>query len=615
MNKDEFFNQIASEGGTFLAGIVNIDVIDSSKLSGENLQIEATKNELRKLVEDLISELPIALLDWRGDGGVLISQGRNGFDEVVVLCDKIVNLLPFFNNSQGRYNFLRDDRIHLRIVCDSSFIEVGKSPNTLTAQTLNKVIKFERDIGIRDHVVVTERIYEGLAVDIKARLTKAAKPDKNFGDYYVLDSNQGNSIVRKNLGTSQQVRDWISAASRLKKYDEILIFTYTNESLYEYLSAPLPGMRVRVLARNWLSEAAEEEAYNSALHKLPDVQDLRRFWKKSEVIRSAAKTLVNDIHDQPFGLKVDLKFYDQHPFFKGIILRNSSTGRRIGYIGFYSWDWSRLDGGSPILGEDWSAIWLSEDGGAQTNMLDALESRFEELWTSGKTFEEITIEENKQREERSIDEAVRAVWSIDGTPFKIVVPGREQKDRIYPLVGIEDLLAVRNIEERLREFGAEVNLEIMTEEDSSKITKEWDGHLVYVCHRTIDPGYAQQLGEGGFPFEISAQKPKPKIVHLPYNTSYFSPMDEDPPRKLDMCIVAKIQRPDLNSKIFIIAGLHGMGTLAGSEYLTDLQHLSSLFEARKGEAFWTLLETEFEVPWKVLNVKNITHPDGPTKRI
>ncbi|MEX1248098.1 MAG: hypothetical protein WEA61_06405 [Anaerolineales bacterium] len=614
MDIEKFLSEQVKPGETFTAGVASIDFINATELSGTPQQIADTKTAFLELVSSLIENQPIAVLNWSGDGGLLICDGARGFDDLVVVCDKTLGFLPFFNRSLGRFTYLNDDRIHVRIVCNSAFVQNTGEAKTFTAEVVNKTAKYERNIGIRDHLVVTSNIYSGLSLDFQRRLAPSSVSDNKLGPYYVLDALESNSIVRRNEFTSEKIRDWIAAAAKLKKYDEIMIFTYTNESLYEYLSTPLPGITIRVLARNWLKEAEEENAYNHKMSQTSPASELRRLWKKADVIKRDAEILIDERRDQPYKNEFNIRFYESRPLFKGIILRNSQTKRRIGYIGHYAWDLDWQTGGSPIIGENWSAVWLSEDGGSQSNMLDAVTSRFEELWENGKSFEELDETEQQQALIAQYKENVKAVWEIDDKPFLVIVPGREKPGRLYPLVGAEDLLAMRSVERFLREHGAAFALKIMTTGDSTEISKKWDGHLIYICHRTISPEYLTELKKGGFPYDIVTKEGgKPSIVHIPYKHEYFSPMDEDSPQERDFCLVAKTRRPDKAGSLFIIAGLHGMGTLAGAQYLTNQDQLRILFEARKNLDFCTVVECEFRELWEIVKMENVTFPEGSEK--
>jgi hypothetical protein len=617
MDIETFLSKQIKPGENFTAGLASLDFIGSSGLSGTPQEIADTKKGFLELVTSLIEKHPIAILNWPGDGGLLICDGARGFDELVILCDQIIGLLPFFNRSFGRYTFLNEDRIHVRIVCNSAFVKNTGSAETFTAELVDKTAKYERNIGIRDHIVVTSEIHKGLSEDLQKRLALQPAPDKELGFYHVLDSLESLSVIKRNTGTSEQIRNWIAAAVRHKKYNEIMIFTYTNESLYEYLSTPLPGIHIRVLARNWIKEAEEENAYNLRISQSTDkaeaskTSDLLRLWKKADVIKRDAEVLIDEDHEHPYDNIFNIKFYDSKPFLKGIILRNSETKRRIGYIGHYAWDFDWQSGGSPIIGEDWSAVWLSEDGGSQSNMLDAITSRFEQTWEQAKNFSELR---ELEREKALTDEHkrnVKAVWELYGQKFLIIIPGRKQRNRIYPLVGAEDLLATRSVENFLREHSVDFELKILTKGNSNEISKNWKGNIVYICHRSISPKFFNQIKKKGFPFDLLATKgERPSIVNKDLDQQFFSPMDARPPKESDFCLVAKARRPDGEGSIFIIAGLHGMGTLAGAQYLTSEKQLEMLFQTRKNADFASVIQCEFREHWEILGIKNITFPEG-----
>jgi hypothetical protein len=56
---------------------------------GSDDEKQKTKEAIRDLLNVLIGDLPMAILDWRGDGGLIICDVRDGFQEVIVRCQKL----------------------------------------------------------------------------------------------------------------------------------------------------------------------------------------------------------------------------------------------------------------------------------------------------------------------------------------------------------------------------------------------------------------------------------------------------------------------------------------------------------------------------------------------
>jgi len=93
MNTDELLKKRFTPGKNFAGAFATIDIIRSSSLEGTAKEISDTKGALRALIDELIRDLPIARTDWMGDGTLLIADASQGCDDLIVLCDKLVNFL------------------------------------------------------------------------------------------------------------------------------------------------------------------------------------------------------------------------------------------------------------------------------------------------------------------------------------------------------------------------------------------------------------------------------------------------------------------------------------------------------------------------------------------
>jgi hypothetical protein len=201
MNITDLLTKDIEVGSRFSAGIVHIDIIDSSLLKGTDQEISSTKDALKALIESLFEEYPIAMIDWRGDGGLLLFYDTKGLDDLVVICDKLINLLQFFNQSRGLCNFLDNDEVHLRIVCHAGFIKNTGSAETLHHEAINYLVKSEREVGVFDHVVVTEDVKKRLSDSLKDRLYPAKEADEKLGLTYILDWRRAATTIQLNEKT------------------------------------------------------------------------------------------------------------------------------------------------------------------------------------------------------------------------------------------------------------------------------------------------------------------------------------------------------------------------------------------------------------------------------
>lgn len=599
--------------------IANIDIVGSSRLQGTPDQISRTKDALRSFIEDLINTDPIAILSWMGDGGILISDTSESYERLVILCEKLVSLLPLFNRARNRLNYLPHDFIHLRVVCHEDFILNTGDQETLSSDGLNALAKNERDVAFVDHVVVTHRIYRNLSQEFQSRFFQLKLPHEKLDICYTLDAKRVDITLQTSDPNSDIVREWIATSIRHGDYNEVSVFSYTNESLYEYLASPLPDVNIRVLARNWLKEEEEEIKYNKkiadAVLKAGTTKEYIIPWTKSKVIRSIAEILIDVTVAKPFNNKIEVRFYDYPPVFKGVLLRNSKTHRRAAYFGYYYYEHypARAHEGSPYIGDNLSGVWLSDDDGPKTKLLDALSSRFEEFWAGGKTYAELHALE--QERPSALYPCIERVWNFDDKPYLIVYPTSKSENRPFPKIVTEDLMSGIILEKWLTQLGAKVDFEGVPEGMLSDNVKSWKGHIIFLCHRTLTEEIGAYLNSKGFPFSITFKTNK-KGINIPVlnyteNHQFFeSPMDSNPPVAQDYCIVAKGDRPgDNNSKFFLIAGLHGLGTWGGCEYLTNKNHLKDLCGHVQGNNFSALVKSTFDQPHKLKDVNCIITPN------
>ncbi|MEK6303402.1 MAG: hypothetical protein AABO41_22050 [Acidobacteriota bacterium] len=597
-------------GRKFQAGIVNIDIIRSSQLAGSDSEKSKTRDALKELILSLLENYPIAVQSWSGDGGILLYDAASGFDTLIVICDKLINLLPLFNRARGRFNFLPNDEIHLRVVCHAGDVQNNGKPDTLASDALNDVAKREREVGVEDHVVASHEIYRRLAPDLQERFSPTETTHPQLGACYVLDQRLSAITLQLDEHKSDEIRDWIIRSTKEGHYDQLDIFSYSNETLYRVVGL-LHNVRTRVLARNWMIEAEEENAFNEDLAK-SDISGLRRPWVKSDAIRRMAQFLIDFGAQFLFKNGVELRFYDTRPLLKGAMLRDSKTGMRTAHIGFYSWNPERVEGGSPYVGDRWTAMSLSNDEGAQTIMLNAIQSLFDELWSKGQEYNLLIELEKQQNLELLQVHGVEKIWEIDRRqPYLIVVPGRIIDGRPYPSVTTEDLGALREVEALLKESGAKVEIEIMQDPNtSSERIKQWPGHLVHICHRTLNKEVHDYLQQQNFPYQlITESEQNPRIIHTRHDVPFVTPADRGESERRDYCVVGKCDRPNGIGKLFIIAGLHAMGTWGGGFYLSRPEHLQKLCANVERNNFAVVIECEYDVPPRVTNARNVMEPE------
>jgi len=595
----------------FTAGFVIIDIIGSSRMTGTSGEIARTKRALNELVESQFGNAEVACLYWQGDGGALVYYGANSdFDELILICDKILALLPFFNRSKGILSWLENDYVHLRIVAHAGETTNTGSASHLNSDALNELSKFERDVGVRDHLVITHEVFKRLSPLLKKRFVRRKESHNKLGDCYILDDGIARVEVQLHPHTSENIRKWIAASVELG-YNEVDIFSYTNETLYKDLG-PLPDTKIRVLTRSWTAEARDESKYNEQVIGKAGPQ--KRLWRKSEIIKQMAKIVSENEHVAIFyNNNLQIRFYESRPLFKGAILRDSHTNRRAAHIGFYSWEPERLDEGTPYVGENWSGLWLVDDGGSQSKMLNAIQSAFEEAWQAGLDFPAVKAQEKESKREITLEKNVNSVWEIDKSlPYLVIVGDINRKtpsSAPFNAIATEDLMALRTVESLLKKYQAHVEFEIIATGQDSIRMPSWEGHLVVICRRSINEEISALLTSSQCPYAfVPDTDDRVVLTDLERDIRLVSPLDIGKQEYKDYGLVAKCPRPNNRGKMFVLAGIHGMGTWGGAVYLTDANCLRRLVGSVEDKDFATIIECKFEVPQRVNNIRTIMGP-------
>ncbi len=603
MDIEEFLTEHVKPGKEFIAGLVSIDIVDHSKLKGTSREKADTKTALGCLIASQLMDAPAALLPWRGDGGTAVFDISNGCNELLMFADRIRQLIPLFNRARGVYNELpHGQEIIVRIVCHAgTLINQDGNPGNLSGDALNLLAKREKDIGHPGYVVMTLAVYERLSVEFQERCQFACEhPD--FGKVYVLDGKLAFSPVWYNDRRSNELKAWITDTCAQRTYDRLLYFAYTNELLYDYLGYELEGLEVRILARNWVVERREEELFNEGLRAggTAEAEQTRRLWFKSSEIELRAKEIVEGSRER--GRPINIRFYDAPPLFNGAILI-SNTDVPSAFIGMSRWEEDPIEGGSPYKLEEWPAIVLDGRDGIQASLIAALESRFEQIWNHSLTYEEVREHDANQKAMHPV--IIGKIWKLDEHPYLIVYPQRRLAGRAFLVVAHEDVMAFHLLERFLNECGAKVELLTFQLPDGlvgdwfptevETAIEEWDGHVVYVCTKSISPALQAHLLDEGFPYELhGVGTESPHVLHRTKELRLESPTDRDPPEARDYSIIAKFNRQGRDTMAYIVAGIRAMGTWGAAHYLADRHNVQALVPFVGDNQFAAIVETTFD---------------------
>ena len=171
--------------------------------------------------------------------------------------------------------------------------------------------------------------------------------------------------------------------------DEIRVFSYTAETLRDYISYSdrYKNLTIRILVRDWNTERREERYFNSELERRnPGV----RPWKKWRKLRRLAKEFQDEMQSD-LDYKIQVRFYRSDPLFKGMIVSNTKTKSMEAFFGLYNWiEWPEK-GGSRFKGEGTAVIRLrSGQGEHEQILLERFASQFDRIWlTESLTFDDV----------------------------------------------------------------------------------------------------------------------------------------------------------------------------------------------------------------------------------
>ncbi|MFZ1009092.1 MAG: hypothetical protein WAN65_19780 [Candidatus Sulfotelmatobacter sp.] len=282
-----------SEGAHRIFGFLQVDIESHSELPGAEILILQTRGNLHRVVSGVLSSHDAQELSWSGDGGAylfLIEDGTE-YNQMVTGALRVLDSLPLFNTLRSLNSL--DVPIHLRISCHMGHAIWDHNLKNFYGKALNYFLKSERNIGVRDHVAITEEVLEQLSdndlrssfIEHKehAYLAKGKRYERKIFVRSGLTPLSRSSAPR--VVPYPRVDELADLAAKAKAVDLLLS---GGDSFYTIFSQAL-SLRGR---------------FNSRIR--PDLRILLRR-SSAAAQRSAAKYLT--LHDQ-FEMKVEIRWYD-----------------------------------------------------------------------------------------------------------------------------------------------------------------------------------------------------------------------------------------------------------------------------------------------------------------
>ncbi len=547
------------------------------------------------------------ILPWQGDGGYVVFELGDTFDEMVLMAERLRHLLVYFNGARGLLNQVHGD-IHLRLVCHAGeLIGSPDRPGNVSGTPLDVLAKQGKAVGAPDHVVISEAVHTRLSAALQSRCSAYCR-HKTFGQTHIVDGERSYVPIQRNNLVSDELQSWISATVQQQRFKELLYFGYTLERLNDFLGKLSSVDEIRILMRNWLLEKDEEDTFNEKRQPTPEW----RPWVKSPVIRGMAAKF-DDL--ARCGRRLDVRFYDGSPTFAGAILISDRPEDAMAHVGLYKWVNNSETGGSPYKLGIWSGLCLQGTDELHAGTIECLRGRFEEAWSRSLTYQQVAEEE--RRREAAEPAMVGRIWALDGRRYLIVYPNRMVAGRAFPLVAHEDLMAVRCTEAFLARYNAKIELlgiNVAAEASADwnppaalPEIEKWDGHIIYVCTKVLPRSIQQELGSRGCPFEFDGiGTAKPWILNRDTGHRYESPLDAPSPEPKDYSLIAKFGGSEAGRFRYVLAGIRAIGTWGAASFLTDPKSLRGLAAVVGEQAFAAMIQVKFDperhdlVSWKVV---------------
>lgn len=181
--------------------------------------------------------------------------------------------------------------------------------------------------------------------------------------------------------------------------------------------------------------------------------------------------------------------------------------------------------------------------------------------------------ERRKRLAKSVAE--REVFDLGSRDLVVVVPHRgREADSIIPRVAIEDVLAMKNIQEIVARIHPDMRIHIR---DASRLTEnDRKGNIITLGGTKANSFTAEVLNKftpASFRFEAGSNEGRwvlRRDAETIYNSQSHRVSDEESPEvaRQDKGLVIKLRNPlNKDCRIYVIAGIRGIGTWGAADCL------------------------------------------------
>lgn len=208
---------------------------------------------------------------------------------------------------------------------------------------------------------------------------------------------------------------------------------------------------------------------------------------------------------------------------------------------------------------------------------------------------------------RTRQRAMRRAWSFIHKEVTIVHPlylFTDAKPIPRNYAQIDDIVAMHILKEFLGNMGVECSVQ----DDSHDVPRETD--LMLICGPLANKHSARFDELGTLPFRFEKSEGDQSVVYLVDTESgveYWSPADRSGAKK-DFGLVARYTNNNPRQRVFLLWGIHGVGTLAAVKFALSAENIKSVVQAVGDEDFAILVQAPFSRPGEVGDASALTPP-------
>ncbi len=194
-----------SDGDRIELGLVQVDIAGHSQLPGADRALKQAKSIFRSQMESIAIGRNGRLFNWAGDGGafMFLTGAGEGFDDLAFAALQMLGTMSAVNEEIATRTDL-DVPLNVRISCDADIATYSPNPGEITADFINRFLKYERTIGITNTVSVTTRVWKQLTGRLRERFDLLKPCPEVVSDVYNYGGRALQHAILKSLSNIDQ---------------------------------------------------------------------------------------------------------------------------------------------------------------------------------------------------------------------------------------------------------------------------------------------------------------------------------------------------------------------------------------------------------------------------